>query len=253
MCDGSEAVAKEALCTELGVVKVVSGTQCTCSKEEVFYVQGVEALEVAFSHSYKTSEEILGGITGTSARADLGLDTEMTFPNGTKRTYVAGETPVMTLAELISLNTNPLLPGIGLDTTNEWVENDARGDAYATNFPKFRASGLALTVDIKYSNLDEADIGGSVKLLEGNKNVDAELDVTAEAGWAGPGPQVFYSETPRTDSLGRVTYERMTRYGQGVVVVFRAAPSSQGQKRRIRRRRSWDVKRRKDLEEEPRS
>jgi|TARA_B110000196_G_scaffold277400_1_gene255917 hypothetical protein len=47
------------------------------------------------------------GLEGDSAVTESGeaaLDTEVSFPNGTKRTYAAGESVRLTLAEVVSLS-----------------------------------------------------------------------------------------------------------------------------------------------------
>ena len=91
------------------------------------------------------------------------------------------------------------------------VSDDARG---TDNKPKYRTTGMSLTVDLKYNNL----VSGGAKI---NAQVDATLDVGDEAGWAGSGYVVFYSEPPRVDADGTQTLAKMTRYRQGVVVSFR--------------------------------
>ena len=66
------------------------------------------------------------GLEGDSALTSAGeaaLDTRVSFPNGTKRMYAAGETIRLTLAELVSIS------GASLDATNTLVAADARGIA----------------------------------------------------------------------------------------------------------------------------
>ena len=132
----------------------------------------------------------------------------MHFPNGTKRVYKPGNSIRLTLEELVSLS-----GAHSLDETNSRVSDDARG---TDNKPKYRTTGVSLTVDLKYNNL----VSGGAKI---NAQVDATLDVNDEAGWAGSGHVVFYSEPPRVDADGTQTLAKMTRYRQGVVVTFRAA------------------------------
>jgi hypothetical protein len=47
---------------------------------------------------------------------------------------------------------------------------------------RYRTTGMSLTLDLKYSNLQ----GERAQIR--NANVDATLTVTDEAGWAGSGP-----------------------------------------------------------------
>ena len=117
---------------------------------------------------------------------------------------------LLTLEELISLNRQ----GFSLDSLNDDVRQDLRGLA---NMPYFRTTGMKVTVDLKYDNKKNG------KAVMNNNDVDATVQVEAAGGWAGAGPQVFYVQAPSYDTDGAKSAEKMTRYRQGVEVVFRAA------------------------------
>ena len=108
--------------------------------------------------------------------------------------------------------------GFKLDAINDNVAKDERGGEQK---PHFRTTGMKLTVDLHYSNLQGSDT--ALHVWEGPKreNVDASVKVRLDKGWAGPGPQVFYPQAPTTDADGVRTFEKMVRYRQGVEVVFR--------------------------------
>ena len=104
-CAGIEAPFKRAQCAEIGAPVVPTGLQCKCVDTNVYYVKGVEAITVAFEHGYTTTPALnLEGDSAVKAAGEAALDTELSFPNGTKRTYVAGETIRLTLAELVSIS-----------------------------------------------------------------------------------------------------------------------------------------------------
>lgn len=222
-CDGADAANKLAQCTALGAQVQTTGLQCRCTSTDTYYVQRVEDLRVTFEHGYKTSEKVRGQPQGHSVLGDSDLDTKVTFPNGTVSTYNASFAVTLTLAELLLLNET----AGNLDSDNTAVDYpDVRGN---DNKPKVRMTGTTLTVDIKYSNLvDTNRFSQAWAIVEesqdyGRRNVDATLDVLAEPGWAGSGPQTYYLEAPMIDAAGIQTHAKMTRYRQGVVVVFRAA------------------------------
>ena len=54
---------------------------------------------------------------------------------------------------------------------------------------RYRTTGMSLTVDLKYSNLQSGGLlnDGQTAPIR-NANVDATLAVSDEAGWAGSGP-----------------------------------------------------------------
>jgi hypothetical protein len=215
-CTHIDAPFKRAQCAEINAPVVQTGLQCECVATKVYYVKGVEAITVAFEHGYTTTAKV--GLEGDSALTSAGeaaLDTRVSFPNGTKRMYAAGETIRLTLAELVSIS------GASLDATNTLVAADARGIA---NKPRYRTTGMSLTVDLKYSNLQSGGLlnDGQTAPIR-NANVDATLAVSDEAGWAGSGPVVFYSEPLRFDAQGTQSLAKMTRHRQGVVVSFRSA------------------------------
>lgn len=187
-----------------------AGEQCKCSRRETYYVKGVEDMGIVFEHGYSTTIKA-GELTGSSAVAQ-GLDTRVG-----SEVFKDGKRILLSLQKLIALNNN----NITLDKRNKAVVR-TRGrrsvvkDTFPdTDFPYFRTTGMKLTVDINYENLD----GNQATL--GNKDVDALIKVSAAGGWAGPGPQVFYTQAPTTDKDGARTYEKMIRYRQGVEVVFR--------------------------------
>jgi len=120
----------------------------------------------------------------------------------------------MPLEELIALNSQ----GYRLDTKNPDAQTDPNpsdGDGK----PFFRVTGMKLRVDIEYDNLNKDGTAGVA-----NKDVDAEIKVTAAGGWAGAGAQVFIMEAPSVDAASNTrSYAKMERYRQGVEVVFVAA------------------------------
>ena len=187
----------------------LKGMQCKCTTRETYYVKGVEHMGIVFEHGYSTTGKA-GGLGGSSGVEGDGLSTQI----GPNR-FEGGDRIIMSLEKIIALN----VQGHTLDTKNNDVRKDKRDNNEAV--PYFRATGMKLKVDIVYENLYDSDRAGVA-----NSDVDAKVEVTAVGGWAGPGAQVFYIQaptlTPWVDYPKKMTrtYEKMTRYRQGVEVVF---------------------------------
>ena len=224
-CSGTDArtvedtATKFATCAALGAPVTYGGSQCSCSSSETYYVTGVEEIGVAFEHGYSTTKQ-MDGLAGRSASSEdevgsSALDTKLRFSNGTERVFAGGENIVISLSELMTLNGQHHTLG----SINPGATLDSRGNGHR---PTFRVTGMKLTVDLRYSNLQEGGLTGEVAPIK-NSNVDATLNVTAETGWAGAGPQVFFPQTPLYGANGTMSYEKMIRYRQGVVVEFKPA------------------------------
>ena len=201
--NNTDAQYKITRCGYMGASVDTDGMQCKCKGTETYYVKGVEKMGLAFEHGYSTTDKA-GSLDGSSAVGENGLDT--TIGSGVT---TGGERILLPLEDLIALN----YQGVSLDSINKDVSADQRGGNQEAHF---RATGMKLTVDIEYSNLFKSGRAG----LQ-NSDVDATIKVSAAGGWAGPGPQIFYSQAPTVNSQGSRTYEKMVRYRQGVEVVFR--------------------------------
>ena len=234
-CSGSTHIAKSAACAEISAAVEQSGDQCSCSSSSMYYVKGVEKLNVVLEHGYKTTEKILNGRKGSSivkagdfedgSAVDIEpVKTEVSFLNGSSfKNFSEGQDVVLTLEELISLNPQ----GYSLAAYNTAVQDDWRCDtdpSACDKKPTFRTTGMKVTVDLKYSNLLDGVFGETAPFYKKDiKKIDASIEVNADAGWAGPGPQTIHTEMPRVYSDGVEAFERVIRYRQGVEVVARAA------------------------------
>ena len=193
---------------EYSSVNGVDERQCKCLIRETYYVKGVEKMGIVFEHGYTTTDRA-GSLDGGSAREGSGLSTQIgpkTFEGGKDRI-------IMPLEELIARNSQ----GRSLRSSNADAGLDGRSGNDGAPF--FRVTGMKLRVDIVYDNRNKDGTAGLA-----NRDVDAEIKVTAEGGWAGPGAQVFIMEAPSFDAAsGTNSYAKMVRYRQGVEVVFVAA------------------------------
>ena len=61
--DTASDAAHRARCAEAGAAVAVAagGRQCTCQSSDVYYVQNVDHMAVAFEHGYSTSERFRAG------------------------------------------------------------------------------------------------------------------------------------------------------------------------------------------------
>ena len=250
----NRTVSWRTRCAEIGAAIVQTGLQCECETSETFYTKGVEELEIAFEHSYSTTSRVtvpLGSgrhLHGSSTAATDGVlpTTRITFPNAAAAA-AAGYTPSaaaaannrftlqnggasvvsmggrdihLPLGALISLGQpSDSTDTLALDATNIWVNQTDARTGMQNNKPMFRTTGMQVTVEIVYDNMVKWGIG---EFEMPSSNVTAQVEVSIEkAAWAGSGPQVLYTQTPRFDAQGSVSYEKLTRYRQGVVIVFR--------------------------------
>lgn len=105
------------------------------------------------------------------------------------------------------------LSNITLDAYNSDLSADYRD---ANRFPPFRSAGVALQVTIEYNNLNPHD----QKPGYDNKEVFAYIRPKATTTqWAGNGPITHYNQYP---TKGGLSYDKVFRYRQGVVVTFRS-------------------------------
>ena len=82
--DSADAAAKQARCAAWNVTVEQTGVQCRCSHAVMYYVKGVEKMGVAFEHAYTTTENVNGGLAGSSAVQGEKLDTKVHWSNGTE-------------------------------------------------------------------------------------------------------------------------------------------------------------------------
>ena len=234
-CSGSTHTAKSAACADIGAAVEQTGDQCACSSSSMYYVKGVEKLNIVLEHGYKTTEKILNGRKGSSIVDDDDFEdgsaseiepvkTEISFLNGSSfKNFSDGQDVELTLEELISLNPQ----GYSLLDFNTAVQQDSRcstDSSACDKKPTFRTTGMKVTVDIKYSNLLDGMFGETAPFYASDvKKIDASIEVNADAGWAGAGPQAIHTEMPRVYSDGVESYERVIRYRQSVEVVARAS------------------------------
>ena len=217
--------------------------------------------QVAFEHSYKSEKHF--GVSGRSKCTQTQGDDEIsqtaqakgcaTWPLNTRVIFNNGSDPVdflgggevaLTLREVIEL-----AGAGGIDNVNYDASLDCRdvgslqgvkrtgastraacsdlgaGTPDSPRYPRFRTTGMRLTVDLLYSNrqghYDSSTAADAAPFY--SRNVTAVMNVSHErVGWAGMGEQTFLLEDPtysKTD--GVESSAKLTRYRQGVMLAFR--------------------------------
>ena len=231
--------------------------QCSCKRSQSFYVKGVEEMYIAFEHSYRVTSQAaseseadgnrLAGVSSAvecnvtamamaSAPAEQQtgcarwpLHTRVLFADGSEQTFRQGEPVRLPLKALLAL------AGTQLDATNSDVMHDCRrtdpacggegkprADGSAPpRYPKYRTTGLRINVDLLYTNRQgyyEDDFNLAPLY---SANVTARVNAThVRTGWAGMGPDTAMIEMPSVDEEGVEEGVSLTRYRQGVVIVF---------------------------------
>lgn len=208
-----------------------SNGQCVCHGPlKTVYPYQVENMTLNIEHSYLTSDEILGGLTGGSGTADGDFEyTTMSWKNGSSTTFDAGADIGISVYDMLRGASIPeayckaaivgqaaaddgCKYGIELDDENRNIVADATTGAY----PHLRTTGVNVLVEIKYDNTE----GG--KAVASNPKVKATITAIAQTGnWAGPGGEVTY-QRPETGSIGAKTWVTTSKYRQGVLFSFAA-------------------------------
>ena len=225
-CNVSNTTQEQACAAgDMVVAQSVLG-QCSCDREQTFFVKGTENMRIAFEHTYFGSERVgslsgVSNIAGCDAQggngvqaeavcADYPLVTKVKAPNGTiSEEFPAGRTLELPLHRYLSL------ANLTLDTLNNSTSLDARSNVnspiYDRTFlatsqtggrPHFRTTGVRLNVELHYSNL-----GSDGRAEFGlDRAVEAEMVVKRQnIGWAGMGPIVYFPESPTIAANGLET------------------------------------------------
>jgi hypothetical protein len=244
-CGSNASSAKVLRCGEMGAsvaTNAVNPSQCSCSHSETFFVKGIEELQLAFEHSYmlhgsrsSTANAVGsngGELAGVSSQynATWPLQTKVIFPDGHEALFTGGQTVKLSLKSILAI------AGAGLDKTNHDVIPDCRMANLAcevhtksradgttpSRYPRYRTTGIRINVDLLYTNRKgyyEDDFNLAPLLAP---NVTARFNATqVRMGWAGEGPKSENIEMPIVDADGVETTSVLTRYRQGVVLVFR--------------------------------
>ena len=137
-----------------------------------------------------------------------------------------GDDIVFESGKAVSLSVHDWLKagGADLDERNELVESDIYD---ASKKPFLRTTGVAVTLDIEYSNVPDDDgLFGAARPWPGHKEVEARVKVEADKmQWAGLGAEEVIYAVPPTGPIGRETFKKTIRYSQGVVFTFKGKGS----------------------------
>lgn len=213
-----------------GTLERWTNGQCVCHSEvKTVYPYQVENMTLHIEHSYLTSDEILGGLTGGSNLAGADFDyTKFAWKNGTETKYNAGDAIGISVYDMLRGSGIPeayctadkvsaeayaegCKYGVELDDENRNIPQDANGV-----YPRLRTTGVNVVVEIKYDNTE----GG--KAVAENRKVKATVNAIAQTGnWAGPGGEVTYLN-PMTGDIGAKSWQATSKYRQGVLFSFTA-------------------------------
>ena len=230
VCGSVEHASRSTQCTSIGASAPISytrGEQCSCSRSTTYYPQQVEELLVAFEHAFSASHhgisrvnsmpECTAGVTEGQGCTASTLDTTAYYKNGTSTKFPGGDMIEVPLKQLLEM------AGLEIDDINfDGHPRDMRDDAIeaSNGFPRFRATGMQLTVQLDYSNRHDGAL-----IMKNEKNIDAKMSVErAEIGWAGIGQEMFWFERKVDPDHPEIeTYHRLARYRQDVIVSFEAS------------------------------
>ena len=162
----------EACAERTGELHVRRNGQCVCVGSRAVFPLAVDEMLMAFEHAYATSADFdWKGSSADPAASDPGggLISRLHFPNGTIRTFQAGELLVLPLAEWLTA------ANVSLDEVNPSVAPDALGRR-----PARRSTGVLVRVDIEYTNIDLA----TQRAVPGKRQIHAEVRLRVElATW----------------------------------------------------------------------
>ena len=244
-CGSNSSTSKVQRCTEIGAPIVQNARnplQCSCSRTETFFVKGIEELQLAFEHSYllhgsqSSSTSATGSqgsqLTGVSSQynASYPLQTRVILPDGTQKLFTGGQTVKLPLKSVLAI-AGASLDDINMDVVPDCRTTDSACDAYSksrpdgstpSQYPRYRTTGIRVNVDLLYTNRKgyyEDDF--NLAPLHA-PNVTARFNATqVRVGWAGVGPKTESVEMPTIDADGIETAALLSRYRQGIVLVFR--------------------------------
>jgi hypothetical protein len=225
-------------CSSSSMVK--EGEQCKCFTARTVTPVGAEKVDVAFGHSFQTSELVAGGLFGSNNQKDTTFINYHTTPEGeptgeklVQRLLYANFTEgVRSTWKLVEGSTGGTLEELirdaagiedGLEHRNKKLgATDYRDE---TVVPYLRTAGLSLVVDIKYTNmLYDPETGARAQDVPSANThaIGVDIRVRPDMGrYAGPGQEVFYTRYPYKDGSASV-YHKVTRYAQGAVITFQA-------------------------------
>lgn len=203
-------------CDAPNTLRELKTGQCVCEHPtKAVYPLAVEELAVKFEHSFKTHasfNDLWRELKGSSSDPSSGLMTRVLDGAGAVvgDEHEPGTSGIgMTLREWLQHADRP----VSLDYINVNVSADVRGasdPAYAERYPPLRTTGIAMDVELYYSNL----VGG--RATPYNSAVDADVRTSVElSAWAGLGGDAEYLVPPDPADPSRYTLAR--RYGQGAI------------------------------------
>ena len=182
--------------------------QCECTIAKAVFPAAVEDYTVQFHHGYTVTN--LNGATWYAsseiANVPNKLDTTILWPNGTVRAYPAGTEIALTVKEIVKM------AGKDLDEDNENVANEPGSPG---KYPKYRHTGMAISVMMDYTNRDSGEL-----IFALDQDVDVIVNVTLQArDWTSIGPKTFYPSYP-VGADDAKQYHRVIRYPQDIEINF---------------------------------
>ena len=211
------------------VTKSASGQQCKCnSRPRTVYPYEVDQMNLTFTHTFRTTDEMLGGHSGPAKTTTVvwggerrgevskfGGNEEVTFPVADWLKYA---TDSSTENPDGSIN---VTQGVLLDDLNQFRNQSSDSfegfnqSASEPLYPRVRTTGIRVNVYIDYDNLNK---DGNAETY--NKNVKAKVTTRADVGrWAGPGGRVDYTK-PRTGARNKQSWKLTSKYYQGIIFDF---------------------------------
>ena len=228
------------------------GSQCKCEAQRTVYPVGVDKMGFAFEHNIKNGTNFadIGSnsheVTDETANPPVyGIISKIRCANGTDIQVPPGTSVGLSLQDWIGIAStgSAAVPQVSLDGAAADLKPD---DTRNGRHPPFRTSGIALQIRIEYDNLHANDGGAGLY----NRQVYAKVTPSVTTSqWAGngesstlakhrsapkpslshlpcplvlspsPGPITIMKQYP-TGTPGQMTYDKVFRYRQGVVVTF---------------------------------
>ena len=204
----SFVAAATANCDEAPISDPRTPEQCECRIEKSVFPAAIEEYLVQIQHGYTVTD--LNGYSwfGSSQVRNVPnrLDTIILWPNGTRRSYQAGIDIALTVKEIVTM------AGIDLDDDNTNVANEPGSP---TKYPKYRHTGMAISVVMDYTNRHPGEL-----IVTLDQDIDVVVNVTLQArDWTSIGPNTFYPSYPvGADNAKR--YHRVIRYPQDIEINF---------------------------------
>jgi len=229
----ASAAAKLATCQSAkgspAVVMQTSLGQCSCNYSKAYYPVGVEAIGIAFEHSYFTQDRVV--LQGSSmSKGDGGyLTTYFQHSNSTIERWesrddaTTGTTQTMTP----KIQLRDILLKAGIASLDERSAAAPSPGGVGRLNPPYRTTGALLNVHMQYSNTHSGsetalpDVGAGSLPVVLNKRVHATVQVYKNhTGWGGWGAKASHVEFPQQDATGLSSYHTVIEYRQGIVLEF---------------------------------